>query len=105
MKQTKAERDSAGARRKPMTPISPVLLGVVDLPEVIIAKDQPVYIPLPALISHAEGGMITTRWRLTWHERLKVLWSGNLWLQMMCFHKPVTPVKLSTDQPPIEECL
>lgn len=89
-----------------MTPQTPVLLGLaIELPEVILAKDQPQYIPLPALISGSEGGMVTTRWKLSWRERLRVLWSGNLWLQMLCFHKPVTPVKLLTEQPNVEECL
>ena len=69
------------------------------------SKEQPQYITLPALISHDPSGVVTTRWRLTWIERLRVLLSGNLWVQMMCFHRPTTPVKVLTRQPAVWECL
>jgi hypothetical protein len=89
-----------------VTPESPVLKGWrKQLPEVVIAENQPQYLPLPALVSRHAAGMVTTRWRLTWRERLRVLLSGDIWLQMMCFQKPITPVKLLAEQPAVEDCL
>jgi hypothetical protein len=89
-----------------MIPSSPVLKGLaVELPELEIAKDQPEYIPLPALVSNDFSGTVTTRWQLSWRERFRVLWTGDIWVQMMCFHKPTTPVKVLAKQPPVWECL
>lgn len=77
-----------------MKPVSPVIPG---LPEVVYAKDQPEYLPLPA--HRAEDGCVTTRWRLTWKERLKVLVTGNIWLQLLTFNQPLQPVMLHTHLP------
>jgi len=79
-----------------MTPISPVVPGF-KVREVVYAKDQPEYIPLPAW--RGEDGMIVTRWRLTWRERLRVLWSGNLWLTLLTFNQPLQPVMLNASCP------
>ena len=85
-----------------MTPQSPVFVGS-SVREVLIAKNQPPYLPLPAVVSADACGTVTTRWRLTWRERWRVLLRGDVWLQMLCFHEPVTPVKLSVWQPEIKE--
>lgn len=83
-----------------MKPISPVIPGV-KTPEVVYAKDQPPYIPLPA---YREGdGTITTRWQLSWKERLQVLFKGCIWLSVMTFNKPLQPVQLGTKCPLREE--
>ena len=62
----------------------------VNFPQVtvVFAKDQPEYQPLPA---HDNGRVVTTCWRLTWHERFTVLFRGNLWLQQMNFGQPLQP--------------
>ena len=77
-----------------MVPISPVIDGVV---EVVFAKDQPEYNPLPAIVS--AGGCVTTRWRLSLRERLSVLAFGDLYLQISTFGKPLQPVKLTVSVP------
>ncbi len=89
-------------------PCSPVIPNVVDRlasQEVLLAENQPEYIALPSIISAGLGGVVTTRWRFTWKERLQLLWSGNLWLQQMTFHRNVQPVKIVTVQPTPEEYL
>ena len=61
----------------------------------VIAKDQPEYISLPA---HASAdGVITTCWELTFLERIKVLFFGLIYLQVMTFGKPLQPIKMSTE--------
>ncbi len=82
-----------------MKPITPIVKGLEDL-EIVFAKDQPEYLPLPVL--PVESGMqIVTRWRLDWRERLRVLFSGDLYLWVMTFGKPLQPVMLEANRPQI----
>ena len=79
-----------------MRPMSPVVAGF-DKHEIIIAEDQPEYQPLPALI--LQDGRVICRWHLTWWERLRLLWSGSLYLHALTFGAPLQPQLLSVDQP------
>ena len=64
---------------------------------VVFAKDQPPYLPLPAMVDvNSDQGEVVTCWGLSLSERLRVLFKGNIWMTMMTFHKPVTPVYMST---------
>ncbi len=65
---------------------------------VIFAKNQPGYLPLPALkLNDAEGRVISC-WRMNWKERLKVLLTGRVWLSLMSFNKPLTPSYMSVNR-------
>lgn len=81
-----------------MIPVSPVL---PRYPEIVFAKDQPQYLQLPAaVLGGREGGRegrIITRWRLSLYERLKVLLTGNIFLEILTFNKPLQPVRLGTE--------
>ncbi len=79
-----------------MTPVTPVVPGF-DLPVTTFAKDQPQYISLPSF--KCEDGMVVTRWRLDWKERLKLALGGDLWLSVLTFNRPLQPVKLQTHCP------
>lgn len=59
------------------------------------AKDQDEYKTLPALKMESEAGEVVTCWKLTFFERLKILFTGKLWLTMLTFNKPLTPCFLS----------
>lgn len=66
----------------------------------VFAKDQPEYLPLPAHVNrHDTAGTVTTCWRLTWRERLRVLLKGQVWLQQLTFHKPLQPQRPSIECP------
>ena len=87
-----------------MTPVSPVLVdNPLQLSEIVFAKDQPEYQPLPAI--RTDDGTVVSRWSLTWRERLRVLFSGSIWLQLVMGldergrHRPLTPSLLLTEQP------
>jgi hypothetical protein len=82
----------------PVLPVSPILPDICLFgdKEVVIAKDQPQYIPLPAVVADP---YVFTRWRLSWRERLRILFSGDLWLILMTFGKPLQPVRLETQSP------
>jgi hypothetical protein len=98
-----------------VTPQEPVLRRVdhrgYDLQAVTFAKDQPEYIPLPVIRSIQVGGptfqqgRLTSRWKLNWGERFRMLFSGNLWVQMLTFHNALQPVKLLAKEPKPEDCL
>lgn len=67
---------------------------------VVIAKDQQQYLPFPAYrFQNDTQGRIVSCWKLSWRERLSILWSGVLWQQILTFHKPLQPQKLSTEKP------
>lgn len=85
-----------------MKPVSPVIRGAGGA-EIVFAKDQPQYIPLPALRN--QRGIVTTRWKLTMLERLKVLFGGSIFLQISTCESPLQPVRLSVDAPDSSECL
>ena len=58
---------------------------------VVFAKDQPEYQPLPALRLDTPQGEVISCWRLSYKERLQVLIFGKVWLSLMSFNKPLTP--------------
>lgn len=62
---------------------------------IIIAKDQKEYLPLPAFIDSGPEGAVVSCWKLNFKERLKILFTGKIWLSLWCFHKPVTPSKIA----------
>lgn len=77
-----------------MTPVSPVLPGT-EIREVVIAKDQPEYLPLPAVVLDKAPGMpVMTRWRLTDEERELVKFGHDIVLTQMTFGGPLQPVHL-----------
>jgi hypothetical protein len=77
-----------------MKPVSPVIAGV---PDVKIAEHQDEYNTLSAIIT--DDGYVISRWRLTWRERLTVLFVGNVYLSCLTFGRPVQPVNLEVDPP------
>lgn len=62
------------------------------------AEDQPEYQPLPALKMDNETGDVISCWNLSIKERIKVLFSGKIWLSLMTFNKPLTPSYLTTNK-------
>lgn len=64
---------------------------------VIFAKDQPEYLPLPALL-YADG-KILTEWTFSEDERAAVARGENLRLWIWTFGKPLQPIALQlTDE-------
>lgn len=62
----------------------------------VLAKNQPEYMPLPV---HIGDGVTTSCWRLGWRERIKMLFSGKVYLQIMTFHNPLQPQRLTVENP------
>lgn len=64
----------------------------------IIAKNQPEYLQLPALILDTPEGEIISCWHLSFKERCKLLFTGRVWLSLMSFNEPLTPSFLSVNR-------
>jgi len=63
----------------------------------ILAKDQPQYQPLPVLWE--ADGRVTSCWKLSLKERLKVLFGGKLWLSQLTFNQKLQPQLPLVDDP------
>jgi hypothetical protein len=82
-----------------MNPVSPVFPKTKGLHEVVYAADQPEYLPLPA---HRDNyGTVTARWHMSWRERLRVLFSGDIWLSILTFNRPLQPHTISATPPEV----
>lgn len=65
---------------------------------VVYAKDQKEYLDLPSYRDKATGRVISC-WKLSLFERLKLLFTGRLWLHILAFNNPLQASKLSADSP------
>jgi hypothetical protein len=77
-------------------------MKLIEFPEqtIVIAKDQPEYLPLPAhRFADDPHGRIACCWCMTWRERLHVLWTGIVWHEILTFNQSLQPQRLSTDKP------
>lgn len=76
-------------------------LSAVDFPEsnVVFAKDQPEYRPLPGFKSlDSPHGELITCWKLTRGQRLKIVLTGRLWLMAVTFNDPLQPLYLTVNK-------
>ena len=78
-----------------MTPVEPKHHDGAHL--VLFAKDQPEYIPLPALVS--ADGVVMTEWEPSAEELERLLQGGRLRLWVHTFGHPLQPVKLEVVEP------
>jgi hypothetical protein len=71
-----------------MEPISPVLPTSAEC-EVVYAKDQPEFTPLPTFRTQRS---VLSRWKLTEAERKHIAEGGDLFISMMNFGGPLLPI-------------
>lgn len=71
-------------------------MRAIEFPEhnIVFAKDQPEYQPLPA--RKTDDGKVTSCWRLTWRERLAVLFGGRVYVTQLTFNQSLQPLLPST---------
>lgn len=71
-----------------------------DAANIMFAENQPQYETLPARVCLIdEDGEVTTCWSLSWKERLKLLFTGRLWLSVLTFNNPLQPQRPSVECP------
>jgi len=56
---------------------------------VVFAKDQPEYLPLPAYID--EEGAVTSCWQPSFKEKIRLLFGYKLYLTVLTFQSPLQP--------------
>lgn len=61
-----------------------------------IAKDQEEYNTLPALMIDDQYGTMITCTHLSIKERIKVLFTGRIWMSEWTFKQKITPRRMST---------
>ena len=76
-----------------MKPISPVIEGYQSK-EVVFAKEQPEYMPLPALVLEGEDKPIVSRWQLNDEERKQIAAGADILFTQMIFSDLYHPVRL-----------
>ena len=64
---------------------------------IVFAENQPEYLPLPAFKD--PSGTVVTCWKLTFRERLKVLFYGRLYFQQLTFNYALQPQLPSVENP------
>lgn len=72
---------------------------------VVFAKDQPQYQPLPALKLNTPEGEVISCWKMSFKERIKALLFGKVWLSLMMQGKPLTPSYMSLNKDDVFEVL
>ncbi len=63
----------------------------------IYAKGQPEYLDLP--VHKAEDGLVTTCWELSFIDKIKVVLTGKIFLQVLTFNRPLQPLKMLVRKP------
>ena len=61
------------------------------------AKNQDEYKTLPASLNKDEG-IVTTCYKLSYMDLLKVIFTRKVWLGQMTFNKPLQPQKISVNR-------
>ena len=58
----------------------------------VYAKNQPEYLPLPVYEDDEQGGRVFHCWKLSLKERLILMFTGKLWINVLNFKKPLQPI-------------
>ena len=80
-----------------MKPISPVIKGLEQV-EVVFAKDQKEYLPLPALVLSGPEKPVISRWALDEEERKLVAAGADILLAQWIFEDRYHPVLLEVSE-------
>ncbi|HYG03308.1 MAG TPA: hypothetical protein VD927_12740 [Chryseosolibacter sp.] len=59
---------------------------------VVFAKDQPEYQPLPALRIPGPQGEVITCWEMTKEELAEVMLTGRIYFKQLTFNGPLQPI-------------
>jgi hypothetical protein len=61
-----------------------------------VAEKQPQYQPLP--VYKREDGLVVSCWKLSCWEKIKVLFTGKVYVGLLTFNKPLQPQLLSLNK-------
>jgi len=74
-------------------------IAEIENPDLVIAKDQKEYLPIPCHRFDGEDGRIAFSWKLSFLERLIVLFTGTIWHQVLTFKAKFQPQLLTVKKP------
>ena len=75
----------------------PVVEGLEKF-EIVYAKNQPEYIPLPTLAG-GHGQSAVSRWTFTDDQRQAIADGADVYLEVFHFHQPLAPVRVAIGKP------
>ncbi len=81
-----------------MRAVSPVMIGSGPI-EIVLAKEQKEYTPLPVVYLDTRARPMISRWRLDDDERAAIAAGADIVLQQLTFQMPVQPVNLQVVMP------
>jgi hypothetical protein len=81
-----------------MEAVSPVMPGSESI-EIVLGKDQPEYLPLPAVYLNQPTVPMITRWRLSEVERAQIASGADIVLTQLTFGSAFQPVNLQIVAP------
>lgn len=64
----------------------------------IFGKDQPPYEPLPAFLIPDGRAEVITCWELSEEEKAKIQETGQIWLTLQTFGRPLQPIFLTVNK-------
>lgn len=67
----------------------------------VYAKDQPEYLPLPVYKRPGAEGEVTSCWKMSFRERIKVLFTGKVYWSQWTFGGKLQPQRATVDNPVI----
>lgn len=73
---------------------------IFDQCNTLFAEGQKGYLQLPAFRS--DDGQVVTCWKLSDEELKQIAETGEIWLHVLTFGKPLQPVLLTTENPFID---
>lgn len=79
-----------------MKPVSPVIPGG-NYQEVVFAKDQPEYIPLPVI--YFQNQQVLSRWHMDDAEKLIVAATGEVFIHLLLLGREVPEINLQVNNP------
>lgn len=76
-------------------------MKIIEFPEqtTVYAENQQEYLNLPAHQFNDSEAKVAICWKATFSERLKILFTGVIWQQILTFDKPLQPLKLEAKKP------
>lgn len=65
---------------------------------VTYAENQSQYTPLPVFKNKSSEGEVIACYNLSFKERVKLLFTGEIWLVLLTFNKPLTPSFITAEK-------
>lgn len=69
----------------------------------IFAEDQAEYGTITAYKAPTPQGEVISCWKLSFSERMRLLFTGKLWLCLLTFNKPLSPSFITTKKTDVLE--